>query len=99
MVKNFTGPSKEEILADNKQTKSFFERAKKITKDSIGDIYSLIGGISEYCQIHYTRYRKQLQELRAILSDCIASICNNDNLGFVRLSEFLSVREPVYEKV
>lgn len=98
MVDNFTVPSNEELAQDDSQAKSFFERANQITKDSIKEIYTLIENISDYCQIHYTQYRSQLQLLQRYLSECIASICNHDDVGFVHLTVFLKTRDSFVEK-
>lgn len=98
MVNNFTTPSEEEIWQDDKQAKSFFERAKKITRDSIKEIYTLIENISDYCQINYTKHRDQLLILQHYLSECIASICNNDDTGFVHLSLYLKTKDTFVEK-
>lgn len=98
MVNNFTEPSEEEIWQDNNQANSFFERAKKITKDSISDIYTLIENISDYCQVHYTQHRDQLLILLHYLSECIASVCNHDDTGFVHLSVFLETKDSFVEK-
>lgn len=98
MVNNFTGSSNEEIWQDNRQTKLFFERAKEIKNTSKSDIYTLIGNISLYCQMHSTRYKDHLHKLQLCLSECIQSICNNDNTGFTHLSEFLKSENNFIEK-
>ncbi|MBR3674073.1 MAG: hypothetical protein IKN65_07385 [Clostridia bacterium] len=98
MVNNFTKLSKEDIEQDDKQVASFFNRAKRITRNSSDDIYILIQNISEYCQIHYTQYREQLNMLQIFLSECIQSICNNDETGFIRLNIYLETKDYFVKK-
>ncbi len=106
MINNFTGLTESEKKLDTEETKKFFKKAEEIVEESKKShgksfrdkIYNLIESITYYYQFHSTIYRNQLLLLQDYLSECIASLVNKNNDGFVKLEVYLKTKDDFVKK-